>query len=255
MRKFGFVYLRDLTIALSVKELKSKYKSATLGFLWVLLNPLLQMLALSLVFTFFVKIEINNYPVFAFSGLLPWTFFALSLQTGTTSLINNREIIKKTYFPRELLPISSVLAHLFAFIPAILLLLVFVLVTQGLSFSIFLLIPLIILQTLLLISLSLFLSSLDIYYRDVSYLLQALLVIWFYITPVFYSISFVPQKYLGLYILNPMVGIISSYQSILLNTPLPSFTALAVSIMETLLLTIIGIFVFRKRSAYFADWI
>jgi len=255
VRKFGFVYLRDLTIALSVKELKSKYKSATLGFLWVLLNPLLQMLALSLVFTFFVKIEINNYPVFVFSGLLPWTFFALSLQTGTTSLINNREIIKKTYFPRELLPISSVLAHLFAFIPAILLLLVFVLVTQGLSFSIFLLIPLIILQTLLLISLSLFLSSLDIYYRDVSYLLQALLVIWFYITPVFYSISFVPQKYLGLYILNPMVGIISSYQSILLNTPLPSFTALAVSIMETLLLTIIGIFVFRKRSAYFADWI
>ncbi|OGY08027.1 MAG: hypothetical protein A3D24_00940 [Candidatus Blackburnbacteria bacterium RIFCSPHIGHO2_02_FULL_39_13] len=255
MRKFGFVYLRDLTIALSVKELKSKYKSATLGFLWVLLNPLLQMLALSLVFTFFVKIEINNYPVFVFSGLLPWTFFALSLQTGTTSLINNREIIKKTYFPRELLPISSVLAHLFAFIPAILLLLVFVLVTQGLSFSIFLLIPLIILQTLLLISLSLFLSSLDIYYRDVSYLLQALLVIWFYITPVFYSISFVPQKYLGFYIINPMVGIISSYQSIFLNTPLPSLTAVAVSVVETLLFAVIGVFVFRKRSAYFADWI
>jgi len=255
MKKTDLTYLKDLTIALTIKELKSKYKSATLGFLWILINPLLQMAVLTLVFSIFLKIDVKNYPLFVFSGLLPWMFFSLSLQAGTSSLITNRDLIKKTVFPRYLLPTSSVLAHLFTFVLALLLLIVFVVVMFGITPLLFLLIPIILLQTILAISIVLLLSSLDVYYRDVSFILQAVLMIWFYITPILYPMTLVPKNFLFFYQLNPMVGIITAFQSIFLNTNIMSFTPLLISITETAILLPIGFFVFKKRSKYFADWV
>lgn len=251
----NLTYLRDLTISLTIKELKSKYKSTTLGFLWILVNPLLQMIVLTIVFSFFLKIQVNNYPLFVFSGLLPWTFFSLSLVSGTASLISNRDLLKKVSFPKEILPVSSVFAHLFTFVLAISLLIIFFVVTSGFNSNIFLLIPLILLQTILSISIVLFLSSLDIYYRDVSFILQSILLVWFYLTPVFYPLSLIPTEYIFLYNLNPMSGIITSYQSIFLGTPLPYPNALVITIIETVLIFLLGLFVFRKRSKYFADWV
>jgi lipopolysaccharide transport system permease protein len=250
------IYLKDLTFALINKELKSKYKSATLGFLWIFINPLLQMIILTIVFSFFFKIQVENYPLFVFSGLLPWTFFSLSLQSGTSSLINNRDLIKKTNFSRSLLPISSVMAHLFNFILALLILACFVMIAKiNLSLSLALLIPIILLETILSVSITLILSSLDIYYRDVSFILQSIIMIWFYATPIFYPISMVPEKYLFLYQFNPMVGITTIFQSIFLNKPMLSWNGLIISIAETIVLLLIGILVFKKRSKYFADWI
>jgi len=248
-------YLKDLILALVGKELKSKYKSATLGFLWILINPLLQMIVLTIVFSVFLKIQVENYPLFVFSGLLPWMFFSLSLQSGTSSLITNRDLIKKTVFPRYLLPISSVLAHLFSFVLASLLLIAFVIVMFGLNLSLFLLIPIILLETVLVISIVLLLSSLDVYYRDVSFMLQAVLMIWFYITPILYPATLVPEKFLFFYQLNPMVGIITSFQSIFLKENMVVWSALGVSVLETAILLVAGFFVFKKRSKYFADWV
>lgn len=255
MQPRNFAYLRDLTIALAVKELKAKYKSTTLGFLWIFLNPLLQMLVLTVVFSLFLKINIANYPLFAFSGLLPWMFFTLSLQSGTSSLIANRDLIKKVSFPKELLPISSVLAHLFTFLLALFILIIFVSLTSGFSLNLLFLIPLIFLQTILSISIVLLLSSLDIYYRDVSFILQSVLLLWFYITPIFYPITLIPPQYIFLYNLNPMVGIITLYQSIFLKSNNPSLEALLISFLEAVTLLIIGVIIFRKRAKYFADWI
>lgn len=248
------IYLKDLTVALVVKELKSKYKSATFGFLWILINPLLQMIVLTVVFSIFIKININNYPLFVFSGLLPWMFFSLSLQSATSSLIANRDLIKKLNFPRELLPISSVLAHLSTFILAMALLVLFVGVVFGVTFSFLLLIPVIVLISILAIGITLLLSSFDIYYRDVSFILQSLLLVWFYITPILYPISLVPENFLFFYNLNPMVGIITAFQAILLNTNI-SWAALIISVFEAVALLLIGFFVFKKRSKYFADWV
>lgn len=249
------IYLKDLTLSLVNKDIKSKYKSATLGFLWIIINPLLQMIVLTVVFSIFLKIEVKNYPLFVFSGLLPWTFFALSLQSGTSSLIANRDLIKKTNFPRYLLPVSSVLAHLFTFLLALLLLILFVIIIFCSDLSLILLIPIILLQTILSISIALFLSSLDIYYRDVSFILQTVIMIWFYITPIFYPVTLVPKDFLFFYNLNPMVGIINAFQSIFLHRSITDWNSVAVSAIETMILLPISIFVFSKRSKYFADWV
>lgn len=248
------IYLKDLTVALVVKELKSKYKSAMFGFLWILINPLLQMIVLTVVFSIFIKININNYPLFVFSGLLPWMFFSLSLQSGTSSLVANRDLIKKLNFPRELLPVSSVLAHLSTFILATVLLALFVGVVFGVTFSFFLLIPVIVLMALLAIGITLLLSSFDIYYRDVSFILQSALLVWFYITPILYPTALVPENFLFFYNLNPMVGIITGFQAIFLNTNIP-WNALIISVFEEMVLLLIGLFVFKVRSKYFADWV
>ncbi|MEK7533896.1 MAG: ABC transporter permease [Patescibacteria group bacterium] len=249
------IYLKDLTVAFVVKELKSKYKSATLGFLWILINPLLQMIVLTIVFSIFLKVPVKNYPLFVFSGLLPWMFFSLSLQNGTSSLIANRDLIKKVNFPRELLPISSVLAHLSTFILAMVLLALFVAIVFGVTFSFFLLIPIVVLMTLLAIGITLLLSSFDIYYRDVSFILQSALLVWFYITPILYPTALVPESFLFLYNLNPMVGIITAFQAIFLNTNMPAWNVLTISVFETSILLLVGFFVFAKRSKYFADWV
>lgn len=251
----NWIYLKDLTLSLTVRELKSKYKSTILGFLWIVVNPLLQMIVLTIVFSFFLKIQVENYPLFVFSGLLPWTFFSLSLQAGTSSLIANRDLIRKVSFPKEILPISSVLSNLFNFLLALILLLVFVIVTSGVSFNLLLLIPIILLQTVLSIGIVLFLSSLDIYYRDISYILQSILIVWFYITPVLYPVNFIPERFSLVYNINPMAGIISSYQSLFLKNINFPLDALIITIIETLLILLLGIVVFKKRSKYFADWV
>jgi len=255
MKLRDVIYIKDLTFALVSKELKSKYKSTTLGFLWIVVNPLLQMIVLTIVFSFIIKIQVDNYSLFVFSGLLPWMFFSLSIQGGTSSLITNRDLIKKVPFPREILPISSVLAHLFIFILSLVLLVFFVVITLGLSFSLLFLIPLILLVALFAVSLSLLLSSLDVYYRDVSFMLQALLIPWFYLTPILYPISYVPKQFLGIYQLNPMVGIMTAFQSIFLKENIVVWSALGVSVLETAILLVAGFFVFKKRSKYFADWL
>lgn len=255
MTKRKLIYLKDLTISLTIKELKSKYTSATLGFLWILINPLLQMVVLTVVFSIFLKINVENYPLFVFSGLLPWMFFSLSLQSGTSSLIANRDLIKKTAFPRYLLPIASVFAHLFTFCLSLGLLTTFVIVIFGPSFSLLFLLPIVIWETILAIAIVLVLSSLDIYYRDVSFALQALIMVWFYATPILYPIDFVPKTYFPFYILNPMVGVTTAFQSIFLHTSIVSFVPILISITETAILLPISFFVFKKRSKYFADWV
>lgn len=251
----NWVYFKDLTLSLTIKELKSKYKSTTLGFLWIFVNPLLQMIVLTLVFSFFLKVNIPNYPLFAFSGLLPWMFFSLSLQSGTTSLIANRDLIKKVPFPKELLPISAVFANLFTFLLSLLIVVVFVIFSSGFNFNLFFLIPVVLLQTILSIGIVFFLSSLDIYYRDVSFILQSVLFVWFYLTPIFYTVKFIPFQYHFLYNLNPMVGIISSFQSIFLNTPLPYSSSLLISVIETIIIFFLSYIIFKRRSRYFADWV
>lgn len=240
---------------LANRELKRKYKSTTLGFLWILINPLLQMAVLTVVFSYFFKMSVKDYPLFVLSGLLPWTFFSISLQAATRSLVENRDLIKKIPFPRELLPISSVLAHLFTSSLAIAPLALYVTFHSGFRPQLLLLAPILLLETALVIGLGLLLSSLEIYYRDVSFIIQAALMVWFYLTPIFYPLEMVPRAYISLYRLNSMVGIITAFRSVFLGTSLVSSTALMIGMAETLILLGLGILVFRKRSKYFADWV
>jgi len=245
-----------LLYSLTLRELKGKYKSASLGFIWAFVNPFVQMIVLIIVFSFFFKIQVENYPLFILSGILPWTFFATVLSSGTSSLINSRDLIKKNYFKREAIPLASVLAGLVQFVVSII---IFLLLAKLLGFNFsgnLLFLPIaIIFETLLLCGLVLFTSSLDIYFRDVGFIVQAITIVWFYLTPVFYPLSFVPEKYLFLYKLNPMVGITSFFRFLFLGSNYLSLDSLFISIAEICLLLFLGFWLFKKRERYFADWI
>lgn len=246
---------RDLLIALTAKELKTRYKSAVLGFLWAFLNPLLQMAVLSVVFTFIVRIPVQNYPLFLFAGLLPWAFFSQSLVSGTGSLTANRDLIKKAAFPREILPISIILSNLINLLLSLAVLFPAMLIFTKISWTLALLPFVILLHVIFIVGIVLIASSLDIYYRDVSFIVQALTLAWFYLTPVIYPVSMVPERFVDLYGANPMVGIISLYRFALLGGNLPTVFAVAASLFWAAALFILGIIIFKKREPLFADWI
>ena len=245
-----------LLYILTLRELKGRYKSAALGFAWAFINPLLFLLVLSVVFSLFIKIDIENYQFFLLSGILPWTFFAAAISSGTSSLVNNRELIKKTYFRREAIPLASVLASLLNFLISLLIFIGFFIILKfSISSGAYLLPLAILLEAILITGIVLLTSSLDIYYRDVTFIISAAVLIWFYLTPIFYPINFVPEKFLFAYKLNPMVGIISLYRTLLLGANYFDIEAILISVAETFVFIIIGFAVFKKREKYFADWI
>lgn len=240
---------------LSQRELKNKYKSSSLGTMWLLINSLSQALIIFIVFSLFVKIPIENYWLYALSGIVPWTAFSIALTNSTNSIIDNRDLIKKVPFDRMILPISSATGHIMGSILGFIFLVIVSILIVGISYYLLLLVPLIFLLLFLVIGISLTLSSLNAYYRDVIFMLQIALMAWFYLNPIIYSMSIVPGNLQALYILNPMVGIITSFQGILVNPQYFEPMAIIVTMIETIILLISGTVYFNKKSKYFADWI
>lgn len=244
-------------ILLVGKENKAKYKSTMLGFLWAFINPLIQMFVLSLVFVIFIRLPIKNYPLFVFSALLPWTFFNLALLSGTYSLLENKDFLKKAHFNRLLIPISSITSNLINFLISLSLFMIYLFMFKAQLYPLNLLILLlaILLLIILITALVLLLSSLNLYYRDIYYLLQAALLAGFYISPIIYPSSFVPEPYKIIFNLNPLVGIISLFRASLINFSYFDQTALILSVSITISLLLIGFAIFKRREPYFTDWI
>lgn len=253
---------KDLIWTLSVKELKLQYRNSILGFLWSLLNPLLMMLIFSFVFAYLFKFGIKNFPVFLLCGLLPWNFFNTALIAATGSIVSNGALIKKVYFPREILPLSSVLANLFNFLLSLIVLFIF-LAFYGYHFWVWLIIlPVVIfIETLCVIGLALLLASLNVYFRDIQYIVSVVLMALFYATPIIYNIERVQTSYwmthypwlMTFYNLNPMTPIVNAYRSILYSVQLPSLSSVLYSVAITVVLLILGYVVFRRLEPAFAD--
>jgi ABC-type polysaccharide/polyol phosphate export permease len=218
---------RGLIRNLVVSELKARYKNSVLGFVWSLLNPLAMMLVFTVVFgVLWPNNQIKNYPIFLLCGLLPWNFFSISVTSSITSITGNGNLIKKVYFPREVLPIATVLAQLVNFLLALLVLFVVLLVFRS-NFSSWLwTLPLIILiQTCFTLGIGFVLSTLHVFYRDTLMVMEVVMLAWFFLTPVFYSVLQLPASYMLLgvevdvrrliYILNPMASIINVYRDLL----------------------------------------
>lgn len=218
---------RDLIRNLVVSELKARYKNSVLGFVWSLLNPLAMMMVFTVVFgVLWPNHDIRNYPIFLLCGLLPWNTFAASITGSMTSIVANSNLIKKVYFPREVLPIAAVLAQLVNFLLALLVLFAALLVFRA-NFSPWLwTLPLIILiQTCFTLGIGLILSTLHVFYRDTLMVMEVVMLAWFFLTPIFYSVRQLPAAYtlLGIeldvhrlfYILNPMASIINVYRDLL----------------------------------------
>jgi ABC-type polysaccharide/polyol phosphate export permease len=218
---------RDLVVNLVVRELKARYKRSILGFLWTLLNPLAMMLVFTIVFTVLMpNNQIPNYPLFLLCGLLPWNFFSAGVMVSINSIVGNADLVKKVYFPREALPLSSVMANLVNFLLALVVLFaVMVAFKSRLSPWIWLLPIVILIQTCFILGIAFVLSAVNVFYRDTLMIMDVVMLAWFFLTPVIYPIALLPSSYeiLGytinvqrwLYILNPMASLVAAYRDLL----------------------------------------
>lgn len=256
---------RNAVLQLTIRELKARYKNTVLGFFWSLLNPIAMMLVFTAVFTVFLpNNNIENYPLFVLCGLLPWNFLSAGILTGISSITSNGNLVNKVYFPREVLPLSSVLANLVNFLLALVVLFVLLLIFQTpISPWIWLLPVVILLHTAFVLGLALILSTLNVFYRDTLMVMDVIMLAWFFLTPVVYSLQILPESYelLGrtvdiqrlVYIFNPMASIISTYRDLLYfgyRTDLDFFVRTAITSFAILAF---GYWFFRTYSHRFGE--
>ena len=213
---------KDLVKNLVSRDFKTRYKRSYLGIFWSLLNPLLLILVYTLAFDYIMKIRVKDFPMFFMCGFLPWSYFAAGITTSLSSLSDSGYLIKAVYFPREIVPLSIVLSCLLHFLITFLFVFPILLIYGYLPQWSYLSLPLIIfLQTVFIFGLSLFLSSIHVYFRDLRYILDVVLMGWFWLTPVVYPTTLIPESYLFLYKLNPMTLFVTAYRDVLLNGTLP----------------------------------
>ena len=246
----------EFVLAMTEKEIKARYKMAVFGFLWIFLNPLLQMLVMGFIFQFFVPIKTTNYFEFLFPGLLAWNFFSYTVNKNTTMYINERALIQKAKFPREAIVISVVLSNLFNFIISLVLFVLWeALVVHELHWWRWWLLPgIIVWLTLLTSGLSLLFSSLNVKWRDINFGVQALMPLWFYATPIVYPLSVLP-KWLGqLIYINPMTAVLEMLRWTTLGMEI-EWVPVGWSLVVTIAVFVIGVIVFKKESPFFDDWL
>ena len=245
---------REMLSNLVRKDLKVRYKGSVLGFLWTFLNPLLQLVVYTIVFSTIMKVNIDKFYIYLFIGLIPWLFFATCIQAGSTSILMNKDLIKKIYFPRIILPISTVNSAFMNMFYSMIVVLLTILVS-GIGFSKYvLLLPLaMIMQYILVLGMTFIFSALNVYFRDLEYILNIIVMIWFYLTPIVYKIEMIPEKFRFWFYLNPMTGIINFYRNILYYKRMPSFNAFGGILIYGIIMIVIGYFVFEKLQKNFAE--
>jgi homopolymeric O-antigen transport system permease protein len=247
-------YSYDLLHELVVRDLKLRYRRSVLGLLWTLLNPLAQLLVLNLVFRLVLPLEIPNYSLFLFTGLLAWNWFQTSLFAGTGSIVESRELIRRPGFPIAILPVITVISSFIHFLLALPILLLFMFLF-GIHFSsAFLALPVVfVFQFVLCLGLIYLLATIQVTFRDTQYLLGVLLFLGFYLTPVFYDSSAIPLKVQVLYRLNPMVTIIDAYRSVFIHAELPASPPLILVGLVSFALLWTTYQIFRKASYRFVE--
>lgn len=247
---------RELLYFLTWRDIKLRYKQTVIGAAWAIIQPLVTMVIFSVIFGQLVGVPSDGvpYPVFAYAGLVPWTFFSLSLTQAGMSLVRDANLISRVYFPRLVAPLATILSGLvdFAVAFAVLLgLMVFYGVIPGVAVVA---IPLFLLLAVLSsLGVSLWLAALNVKYRDIRYTIPFLVQIWLYVTPVAYPASLIPERWQVLYGLNPMVSVIEGFRWALLGTATPSAGMMAVSTIIVLAIFTGGLFYFRRAEREFAD--
>jgi ABC-type polysaccharide/polyol phosphate export permease len=256
----------DFLFAMTEREIKVRYKHAVLGFLWIILNPLLQMLIIGIIFSFFVPIKTENYFLFLFVGLLPWNFFSYTLTKATTSIVYERSLIQKAQFPREALVLSIIFSNAFHFLVSLLLLCVFLIIpwlTSGFSAvdaSLFWAkMSALLFVSVWLISftsgISLLTAALNTKYRDVNFIVQGLLPLWFYASPIIYSLELMPIQLARASYLNPLTSMIEVLRWIFQAKSFFWLPGLGLSLGVSFLFIVVGVRYFKRESNFFVDWL
>ena len=250
---------RELVFFMIWRQLKVRYKQTALGALWAIIQPLMTMIVFNFIFGNVAKVPTDNipYPIFSYTALLPWGLFTTALNQASRSLTTNQNMVTKIYFPRLVLPISSVLAGLVDFAIAFVIL-IGLMIYYGVTpaWNILWTLPLFLLLSIIAaLGVSLWLSAINVQYRDVNYALPFLTQFWLFITPVAYSASVISAKWQLVYSLNPMAGVVNGFRWALLGAGSGPDLALWISVGISLLVLISGLFYFRNMERTFADTI
>jgi lipopolysaccharide transport system permease protein len=247
---------QELLYFLVWREVKVRYKQTVLGIAWAMLQPLMTMVIFTVIFGTFVNIPSDGlpYPIFAYTALLPWTYFAEAITRSSVSLVSDANLIRKVYFPRLIMPVAAVVSPVVDFVLSFLLLLGMmawfgIAPTWGmLALPFFLLLALI-----TALAVSLWLSALNVRYRDVRHTIPFLIQFWMYASPVAYSASLVPERWRLLYSLNPMAGVIEGFRWTLLGKASPNLAVIAANAVVVIALLIGGLVFFKRMERTFAD--
>lgn len=255
MKVFKNLYnYRELLKTSVKKEIRGKYKNSFLGVLWSFLNPLLQILVYAIVFPLILKNNEKNYVIFLCCGLIPWTFFSTAITRAAFTMIENGNIIKKVYFPREILPISIVTSEAINFLISTLIIIAFVLV-YGVGITSFILYyPIIfIVQYILILGISFIVSSITVYIRDLQHLIGVALQLLFYATPIVYNANTIPENFKWILNLNPMTYVINAYRDIFYNQVAPDVKSLLIVAGIMIAICIVGYMIFNKLQKGVAE--
>jgi lipopolysaccharide transport system permease protein len=246
---------RELLLSFTMRDIKIRYKQTGLGFAWAIIQPLFMMVIFTVIFGGFAKIPSDNipYPLFSFAALLPWTLFAEGMTRSTMSMVANSNIMTKVYFPRLIMPISGILSPLVDFAVSVSILVVMMIYYGFVPTINVIFLPLFILLAIATsLGVGLWLSALNVKYRDFQYTVPFIIQIWMYASPVVYPASMFPPSLQLLYGLNPMAGVIEGFRWALLGTAIPS-GIIFVSVGMVILLLVSGMFYFRRMEQYYAD--
>jgi lipopolysaccharide transport system permease protein len=247
---------RELLYFLAWRDLKVRYKQTAIGIGWAVLQPVVSMIIFTVIFGRFAKIPSDGvpYPLFAFTALLPWNYFAGALQRCTGSVVSDAHLISKVYFPRLILPMAGSVSSMVDFLVSFILLLGMMIWYQiAISWWVLVLPSFLLLALLTALAVGLWLSAVNVRYRDVGHTIPFLVQIWMFVSPVVYPVSMIPEKYRLLYSLNPMAGVIEGFRWALLGKAGPDFSVMAVSACVVLVLLIGGLVFFRSMEQSFAD--
>lgn len=236
------------------KEFRGKYKKSFLGVLWSFLNPLFQLLIYAIVFPFILKNNIENYTVFLIVALMPWTFFNSTVIQSAACIVNNAGIVKKVYFPREILPISTTTSNLINFIITQLIVFAVLIISGiGIGKSIIVFPIIVLIQYILQLGLSFIFSAITVYIRDVEYIINIFMMLMFYLCPIVYEPSMIPSQILTFFKLNPMFHIINLYRTILYDKQIPNMLNVLWLFVGCLVILFVGYQVFSKLQKRFVE--
>jgi len=247
---------RELLYFLTKREIQVRYKQTVLGGLWAIIQPFFTMVVFTLFFGRLAKMPSDGipYPIFVYAGLLPWTYFANALSSSGNSLVGSANLISKVYFPRIIIPGSSSLAGLLDFFVAMMVLFVMMAYYGFVPGAAILLFPFLIgLTFLCAVGVGLWLSALNVQYRDIRYVIPFLIQLWMFVSPVIYPVSLVPQKYQWALALNPMGGVIEAYRASLLGHMPVDWFLLSISTGIIIIIFTSGMYYFRRMEKTFAD--
>lgn len=246
---------KDMIYSLVRRELRGRYKGSVLGFLWTYINPLCQVIVYSMVFSVIFRVNIDKFYLYLIIGMMPWTFFNTSVQGGSTCIRAQSDMVKKIYFPREVIPISYVTS---AFVNMLLSFIIafFAVLISGywFNFKALIFLPLIIIfEYMLALGIAFIVSAITVYFRDLEQIMGVVMMAWIYVTPIMYNMDYVPEQYRKLVVLNPMTPIVEVYHQILYYRIIPTTNYLLLAFIESIIVLILGFVIFAKMDRNFAE--